>query len=750
MLCALALAAPLACGPSGGDESESDSDSTTAGETDTSNELEAPDVPFPEPDAWFTEVYVPVMDQATKLSPDELLAEYPAPRTLEQVSYDPLSATYLDQIAQYSGMTPEHDALLAQNGFVAVSSNKPWSFTTTYVDLYYNDLPVLVTTDSVLYALHKSFDSILLAYEREALINEVDRMLMTMHGRLGEQIAANAIPTDLLEPARDMDLYLTVGRSLLGEAPVASLYGGDTQEEVDRILEAVADEAPKPITLFGVESIYDFSQMKPRGHYEDEPELQRYFRAMMWLGRTDLPMVTFDEQQQPLFNRRGLEAAMLANMLLDEGGGRGSWKTVDDVLVRLIGERDSMNADDMTAFMADVGVGDLEGLAKASDEKLYGALIHSPYGIQRIMSQIMYTDPTDPPVVLPRVYHLMGQRFTIDSYVFNNTTYDRVQDLRTGVKVKRMLPQELDVQFVLGNNQAAHHLTADLDKYGYQGVLHEMRFLVDSHPQEFWDQSFYNGWLDAIRALNDTTYLEQQPEPMRTKAWSDKQLNTQSASWAELRHDTLLYVKQSYSGGDGCEYPEAYVEPEPAFYARMGHLGALGLELTDELAKQNINVYGVADYFTHLQQTMATLEQIAHKELEGEVLTPAEWDFLRGTIEEELVGCGQVAYDGWYGGLFYDQEKVAEFKPTVADVHTAPTDEFGNDVGWVLHGATGRPMYMVFTVQDCSGVRAYIGPVSSYHPVLTEGFQRLTDSEWGETVSNTTPARAPWVDSFVR
>ena len=114
---------------------------------------------------------------------------------------------------------------------------------------------------------------------------------------------------------------------------------------------------------------------------------------------------------------------MLANMLLDEGGGRGSWKTVDDVLVRLIGERDSMNADDMTAFMADVGVGDLEGLAKASDEKLYGALIHSPYGIQRIMSQIMFTDPVDPPVVLPRVYLRVPPRVrrsppcTVCSYV---------------------------------------------------------------------------------------------------------------------------------------------------------------------------------------------------------------------------------------------------------------------------------------------------------------------------------------------
>ena len=50
------------------------------------------------------------------------------------------------------------------------------------------------------------------------------------------------------------------------------------------------------------------------------------------------------------------------------------------------------------------------------------------------------------------VYLLLGQRFTLDSYVFNNVTYDRVQNLQTGAKVERMLPSELDVQF--GEDQA--------------------------------------------------------------------------------------------------------------------------------------------------------------------------------------------------------------------------------------------------------------------------------------------------------
>jgi len=709
---------------------------------------QAPDVPLPEANDWVVEVYQPIQEQAEKMSVDEFLVEYPAPDYLGKVSYDPSSAAFMSEISEYAGLTDKHDELLQKNGFVAVGESATHTFATTYLDLYYNDLPVFISADSLLYALHQSFDAMLKDFELIVLVPEVSRMLQLMHEELGK--SHKSMPEPLQASVRDLDIYLTVARSLLDDFPVAPVTGVE-DAEIQRILDAAAALKPDSLQLFGLDTLYDYSQMEPRGHYEDDPVLQRYFRAMIWLGRTDMAMVTFDEDQQPKFNRRGLDAAFLTNHLLTESGARTQWDRVDNVLVRLIGERDSMNPQDMTAFMDDLDVHTPAELAAATDEAVYQALLASPYGIQRIMSQIMYTDPNAPQIVLPRVYLLLGQRFTLDSYVFNNVTYDRVQNLETGAKVERMLPSELDVQFVLGSNAAAHRLKPELDKWPYQGVLHEMRFLADAHPADFWDATFYNGWLDAIRALNDDADFEARPEAMRTAAWADKTLNAQTSSWAELRHDTLLYVKQSYSGGEGCEYPDAYVEPVPAFYARLGHLGELGSELAAELGKDGFQVDRANEFFADLTSVSATLETIAHKELEGSELTQAEFDFLRGTIEEELVGCGEVQYDGWYARLFYDRGKIGEFKPTIADVHTAPTDEFGNDKGWVLHAATGRPMLMVFTMEDCGGVKSYIGPISSYHSVLTEQFERQTDDEWRETLASDVPAPRPaWTSSFVR
>ena len=709
---------------------------------------QAPDVPLPEPDDWVVKVYKPIMDEAKEMTVDKFLAAYPAPEYAGKISYDPSDSPFLADIANYAGLTDKHNELLDKNGFVAVGDAPTHTFATTYLDLYFNDLPVFISSDSLLYALHQSFDAMLKDFELAVLVPEVSRMLQLMHEQLGA--LHKGLPEALQASARDLDLYLAVGRSLLDDFPAASVTGVP-EAEIQRILDAVAAQKPDNIDLFGVKTLYDFSQMEPRGHYEEDPVLQRYFRAMIWLGRTDMAMVTFDEDQQPTFNRRGLDAAFLTNHLLTESGAQTQWDRVDNVLVTLIGERDSMNPQDMTKFMDELAVHTPAELAATSDEVVYQALLASPYGIQRIMSQIMYTDPTAPQVVLPRVYLLLGQRFTLDSYVFNNVTYDRVQNLQTGAKVERMLPSELDVQFVLGNDAAGHHLQPELDKWGYQGVLHEMRFLADAHPDDFWDATFYSGWLSAIRSLNDATEFDARPEAMRTAAWSDKTLNTQTASWAELRHDTLLYVKQSYSGGEGCEYPDAYVEPLPAFYARLAHLGQLGGDMAEKLGADGFPVERATTFFANLQASASTLEGIAHKELEGAELTQAEYEFLRSTIDEEQVGCGGSLYDGWYAKLFYDESKIAEFKPTIADVHTAPTDEYGNEKGWVLHAATGRPMLLVFTMESCSGVKSYIGPISSFHPVLTEQFDRQTDSAWAEMFNNgATPARPAWVDSFVR
>lgn len=116
---------------------------------------------------------------------------------------------------------------------------------------------------------------------------------------------------------------------------------------------------------------------------------------------------------------------------------------------------------------------------------------------------------------------------------------------------------------------------------------------------------------------------------------------------------------------------------------------------------------------------------------------------------------------GWYADLHYHRDGALHAKPTIADVHTQPTDATGNVVGKVLHVATGRPrLFSVFLPGSSGGTctpREYRGFVSSYDEVITAGFQRLSDEEWvakiGKNVDGkyvtSTPLDVPWLAELV-
>src|SRR5207245_2261367 len=136
-------------------------------------------------------------------------------------------------------------------------------------------------------------------------------------------------------------------------------------------------------------------------------------------------------------------------------------------------------------------------------------------------------------------------------------------------KVPRRVPSCLDVAFAaLGNNQAvpllAERMTAGShryrDKLNYQHNLAAVRNVIDAQHPSAWDENLYMGWLAVLRELSRPTTDEKYPEALRTKAWAMKSLNTQLASWTQLRHDTILYVKQSYTMRETCCYPAGFVE----------------------------------------------------------------------------------------------------------------------------------------------------------------------------------------------
>jgi hypothetical protein len=240
---------------------------------------------------------------------------------------------------------------------------------------------------------------------------------------------------------------------------------------------------------------------------------------------------------------------------------------------------------------------------------------------------------------------------------------------------------------------------------------------------------------------------------MTTAAWQQEKLNTQLASWAQLRHDNLLYAKQSYTGGAVCSYPHSYVEPYPEFYCQVARFAENAQGILAPFSSGNEIIQQMREYFTGLKVTMDQLEVIAHKERDGEVLTRAEVEFLAEMLFLNDGICGSPPFSGWYPDLFYDLHSAATSDYVIADVHTQPTDAMGGIVGHVLHVGVGRVNLGVFLAESPCGAYApiaYVGPVMSYYEKVTDDFARLTDEEWtGLVIAGDLPRRPDWANIYL-
>lgn len=670
------------------------------------------------------------------------------------LGFDPSTATNLPTIQKSAlALSNSEQTVLKKNGFVLSDRQLYPGFLNGYATIYSQDLPVFISADSILFAVHKSYDKILKSLEQESLIREVRAMLTNMRTRL--QI--DGLPDLGATATTDADLYLAVALSLLEGQKQAPVAGGNAAQIGDLVALAMAGEGTKEIAIFGSTRELDFSQFTPRGHYAGVPELEKYFRAMMWLGRTDMPVIEHTDSGAK-FHRQAFNAAVGLTTLLDEIG-QSHWKHIDDTLRAFVGEPDAMEPPDVPKLMKDLGVTNAAGLAKLTDQQIAQGIIAGGYGQQLIASQILAGAPvgTDMTIPLASTFLLMGQRYVVDSHVFSNLVYDRVN--HQGVK-PRLMPDPLDVAYAaLANDAAAPLLKGQLDQFAYAPDLESTRQLVDLHGDAFWGANLYNLWLSSLRALSPTTATltantaVASPAVFRTEPWARRTLNTQLASWAELRHDTILYAKQSYSGGVTCEFPDAYVEPNLAFYDRLtdyAHKGSALIQTLD-LAATSVSLAGnLTTYFGHLADVAGILRALAESQQTGAAIKPEHLAFINQTVRMGgPQGCGgPPLYDGWYAGLFFQPAASLmiseEFDPTIADVHTQPTDESGSPVGRVLHVGTGFARLMVLTVENCGGPRAYAGLASSYHELITEKYKRLTDNEWKEKV-NARAATVPWI-----
>jgi hypothetical protein len=702
---------------------------------------------------WVAEVWSPLVQQAAQMTKEEFEAAFPLPEVLESVSFDALDAWALDAIEAWLGLSEEALAALAQNGFVAAELGTHSSFPMAYHTIYEADLPVLVTADSLLHAFHTSFDTFLQSAEESVLYPLLGELLAASHAELAARVSSGALDGVPESVVRDCDVYLTVARSLHAGETVAAAQES-SQAHVDSVLEKIAALKPDGLEMFGwvwdpERSPFDFSQFQTRGHYTETITLERYFRTFMWLGRLELRWVEFGDDGTASFVRPAFVASVLLSDVLEASGHMDTWQAMEDTLALMIGPRDSAGPPELSLVLDTLGSPTLAGLSTVDGTQIVQAIVDSGAGAQKIASEVVIRQPNSPTRLLPRVFLLMGQRFAADSEVLSNVVYDRVQP--EPQDLPRMLPHVGDVLFSLGITFARTLLDADLANRPYRAALFLARKGLDLRSAEMWVDTLYDAWLRAIALSTEVPEGPGLPEAMRTRAWRYKLLNAAAASWAELRHDTLLYVKQSYSSGNACEYPDAYLEPALPLYEQMQQMVSLLHQVNTTLAALGGESDQLTARLARWDEILGILVEIAAAELAGEALLPEHVDFLRRAIEYEGDDCGTVIFDGWYMDLWWTDDAPEAHTSIIADVHTAPTDPEGTPKGWVWHVGTHDTQALVLVVEGCNGAegRAYVGPIRAWHEVLTENYQRLDNEAWRKMLtSESPPSRPAWTQSF--
>ncbi len=707
----------------------------------------------------FLETYRTFLSTHEDMTTEQLMDMHPAGMFNAEAPVDWESALYHDSIEIKFGLTDDEKALIKQQGFVVTERLRKPSFHEQFADIWHKDLPVFLSVDAILHAFHASYNQILIDVEVGYLIPQLQQLLQEIHQTLPTIEARYKDQRDMHTMLKDVDVYVTVARKLFD--PNIQPYYTSNQDTVDTLLRFINREQLQKYALFSDHCrTIDFSQFKPRGHYTSEthPELAHYFRAMMWLGRIEFYLIAprqYEDEQTLKDIQRQIIDACLIEELVEMADVRSAYEQIEQVLTFFVGEQDNVTLNHLSSLRETLDITEADQLLDTSRVKqLQDTLSIRDYAFQRILSHILMSDPMSPEQIRPASsFMLFGQRFVIDSYVTGSVVFDNI--LYEKKKVCRLFPSTLDVLFALGNDAAAQLLREELEQYHYAPNLAALRYLIDSYPSGFWQGTLYNQWLNVIRTLNPEPGRETLPAFMQTAAWWQQKMNSQLASWTELRHDNLLYAKQSYTGGIICSFPYVFVEPNPEFFETFGELARTAKEtfaslpIDDEYNKQMIHAY-----LDHFQSVCEQLATIARKELQQQRLTQDEQTFLKQLIRNSSV-CGPP-FEGWYSRLFYKEsyvdwaeENSLNVDYLVADYHTTPTDCGGAMMGWVMHAGTGGMDMMIAPVSMPDGnTLAFVGPVMSYYEHTTTNFLRLTDEEWQSQYLQQT-MRPDWVNLYL-
>jgi hypothetical protein len=644
------------------------------------------------------------------------------------------SVPYFDLINSSFSLTQEEIDLLNQNEFIVLNRLGTDDILDAYMYYWQKDLPIVITTDAMLHTWHLIFDNILKQTEEFILLPLITNLSKTMMDILIQEDLSKAS----LE-MKDVATYLAVNILLNDSNAIVPV---EIRNSAQKIYSAILSEISFPEAVKAFTDINtsrfvdDFTIYKPRGHYTDSEGLKHYFRIFKWLSRIPFfynaysGSIYLDRTPQQLVFSSVILTKILKNSLLTFNNktinGFTVWKLFDKFLNSLVGKTYAISPLDIDYALSKI-IGQNWTNEMISDQNITTLMdeINVNASIPYPKAHLLVNSYTEHPIT-PKTFVLFGERLTLDIYGLNAI-------VQSGNK---LLPQGLDFAMINLNSSRAFELMNPT----YIDEIHS----IQNNIQE-WDPAEKNtitmNWINSLSELtknvpDSDAYYDSQNYPnfMSSNAWKDEKLTTVMGSWAQLKHDTILYSIQG-SGSMTCSTPEGFVEPYPQLYKQLRKLNSMFNEVLSGFLNLTESIPFASIYaIDRFDNALNMLENISISELSGVPLTDDQRAFINKTFSlYRPMMSGPTLLDGWLSSIIKILDKKfndAGTRPNsrasvVADIFTDPNYQS------ILEVATGYLENLIVKVPGFNGSDILaVGPVFSYFEFQTSVNNRMTDPEW--------------------
>jgi len=656
--------------------------------------------------------------------------------------------------------------------------NTIWWWDEDYQRYPYNT--VFVTTDILLHTYFKVLESNLKYYEqataRKIVSNIstkyfnhfINKAKTTSDPELKKYyeflVAYRAIPSSIL-----MDEHTLYGLNFEGDitdeqiqqkvraqlqnklTQVNSIYHEDLTNTLDEIFKWTTSKGEYYLfQKFGeefnvtsdLELKQDYTQFVPRSHYRTNALLKTYFVWMKYLMRNK-------------FFYQDIKHTKASLILVNNMQEQKNYNELYDFVKEVVWSDDDINIYDVQSFLKDKGLNtDKDILTKLNDKDRKQLQESKP---QLIMGTTYETDNfannTEESAKFASVgFIFFWEKFTLDSWLFDSLTAGSAEQETTfkppvatalsipAVLADNSLAQEL-VQTRLNTKQTQNRLNADQNEW-YQKVSKEMKDLIYKYD---FGQNIYHSRLDMLNYLF-VKKDENNPYFMQDPQYTYKNLNSYMGSYTELKHATLLYVKQAYAElwGWASDCPSISITP-PALPVPKGYIEP-NIELMDQLkllAKKTQTYFPEDDKLPEFINFINFVREIAIKQSRNKVISDEEFEKLR-LYDETL---GKILTPKPYIWQLLQKEERASL---IADI-------FNSGEQGPLYEAIGRPQLILIMIDDVNGKRIVLWPVYTHYefyntenPGIDSAQGRFVDHERQNAYDNLTDEKKKEIETVVK